>query len=215
MNKFAIIWGASGGIGRAITAECIKRDWSVVALSRRPDNHPAGTVLDLEISSVADEFSLARAVMEAGYEIDPASLLIYAVGDINAAPVADMKLGDWERLLEANLTGAYLATHHALPLLSEDATIVYVGAVHERLRLPGLAAYAAAKAGLEAFAETLRKEQRKKKVLVVRPAAVTTPLWEKVPMNAPKNAMSAADSAVKIVDAAFAVDHGRQLIVDL
>jgi len=39
-----------------------------------------------------------------------------------------------------------------------------------------LSAYAATKSGLEAFADSLRKEQRKRRVLVVRPGAVATPL---------------------------------------
>ena len=60
--------------------------------------------------------------------------------------------------MTANLSGAYLATHHSLPLLAEDAHLVFLGAVSERLRLPGLSAYAAAKAGLEAFGEALGKE---------------------------------------------------------
>ena len=45
----------------------------------------------------------------------------------------------------------------------ENAHIIFIGAVSERLKLPGLSAYAASKAGLEAFAEVLGKEERKKR----------------------------------------------------
>jgi NAD(P)-dependent dehydrogenase (short-subunit alcohol dehydrogenase family) len=86
-------------------------------------------------------------------------------------------------------------------LLAEDAHLFYLGAISERLRLPGLGAYAAAKAGLEAFADTLRKEERRRKVTVVRPAAVATPLWEKVPMRLPAHAMTAKDLAERIIEA--------------
>ena len=70
---------------------------------------------------------------------------------------------------------AFLATHFSMPLLAQNAHLVYLGAVSERLRLPGLSAYAAAKAGLEAYAEALKKEERKRRITVVRPGAVATP----------------------------------------
>ena len=104
-------------------------------------------------------------------------------------------------LTDANLTGAFLTTRYSLPLLAPDAHLVYLGAISERLRLPGLSAYAAAKAGLEALAETLAKEERKRRVTVVRPAAVDTPLWEKVPLRLPAGALTADALARQIIEA--------------
>jgi NAD(P)-dependent dehydrogenase (short-subunit alcohol dehydrogenase family) len=75
-----------------------------------------------------------------------------------SAKVADLDFKSWNRILVANLTGTFLCTHHSLPILAEDAHLFYLGAVSKRLRLPGLPVYAAAKAGLEAFGEVLRKE---------------------------------------------------------
>lgn len=69
------------------------------------------------------------------------------------------------------------------------------------MRLPGLAAYASAKAGLEAFAETLRKEQRKRRVTVVRPGAVATAFWDKVPLQLPKDAMTPEQVAQRMTQA--------------
>lgn len=85
--------------------------------------------------------------------------------------------------------------------MTADAHIVFLGAVSERLRLPGLAAYASAKAGLEAFAEVLRKEQRRRRVTLVRPKAVDTPLWEKVPFSVPHGAMSPERLVESVVQA--------------
>ena len=86
-----------------------------------------------------------------------------------------------------------------------------MGAVHERLRLPGLAAYASAKVALEAFADVLRKETRRR-VLVIRPGAVQTPLWKKVPFAMPKQAADAHHVAKQIVSA---VAEGRDGVIDL
>lgn len=100
--------------------------------------------------------------------------------------------------------------HHSLPLLASDAHLVFLGAVSERLRLPGLAAYASAKAGLEAFVDVLRKEQRQRCVTIVRPKAVETPLWEKMPFSLPPGAAN-TDDVVKRVLQAYQEGHSGML----
>jgi short-subunit dehydrogenase len=67
---------------------------------------------------------------------------------------------------------------------------VLIDAVSERMRLSGLSTYAAVKAGLEVFAEAPRKEERKRRVLVVLPGAVSTEFRWKVPFKMPGNALS-------------------------
>lgn len=198
--KTAMVWGANGGIGRALVRALCDEGWRVIAVSRHAEQVGEMTPHSFT-ADVADDFDVQNAVMSTSYETDAVDLWIYAAGDITAVPVGEMDDDAWRRILDANLTGAYLATYRSLPLLAEDAHLVYLGAVSERLRLPGLAAYAAAKAGLEAFAEALRKEQRKRRVTVVRPAAVDTPLWEKVPMSKPKDAAAPEKVAKRILQA--------------
>jgi NAD(P)-dependent dehydrogenase (short-subunit alcohol dehydrogenase family) len=144
--------------------------------------------------------------------VEEVDLWVYAIGDIVSLKVEEMSFEDWERILAANLSGAYLAIHHSLPLLASDAHIVFLGAVSERLRLPGLAAYASAKAGLEALATVLRKEQRKQRVTVVRPKAVETSFWEKVPFSLPRGALAPGQIAERILQA---YDEGETGILDL
>ena len=207
----AMIWGASGGIGRALVDELLARAWTVVAISR-DEEALAGRVACSLAADVADPFSVQRAVQAAAYEVDDIALWVYAAGDIVAAPVEEMTPPVWGRILSANLTGAYYAAHYSLPLLAPDAHLVFVGAISERLRLPGLSAYAAAKAGLEAFAEALRKEQRQRRVTVVRPAAVATPLWDKVPLRLPRDAPPPSKVAGRIL---AAYDEGHSGLLDL
>src|SRR5690606_21453919 len=102
---------------------------------------------------LGDAFSVQRATQAAAFEVTAIDVWVYAAGDIAAAPVEDMVPEVWNRILSANLTGAYLAAHYSLPLLAPEAHLFFIGAISERLRLPGLSAYSAAKAGLEALAE--------------------------------------------------------------
>jgi short-subunit dehydrogenase len=60
--------------------------------------------------------------------------------------------------------------------------------------------------------EALRKEERKRRVILMRPGAVSTDFWEKVPFRMPANALSAQDVADKILDAYRNADSG---VIDL
>lgn len=198
--KTAMVWGGAGGIGRAVVEKLMASGWTVVALSRDEE-----TVRELASHSLSvdinDPFSVQRAAQGAAFEVSSVDLWVYAAGDIISSPLEQMTPSIWNRILSANLTGAYLAAHYSLPLLSPGAHMIFVGAVSERLRLPGLSAYAAAKAGLEAMVETLRKEQRQHRVSIIRPSAVDTPLWDKVPLKLPRTAIAPAVVAEKILEA--------------
>jgi len=207
--KNALIWGAAGEIGRAIVEELSQNGWIIHAVSRD------SSMITLNANQVYEaDFDNARSVELAVYaisqEADSINFWCYAAGDIISEQVSTIRPEDWNRIISANLTGAYHTIHYSLPLLSENAHIFFIGAVSERLRLPGFSAYAAAKSGLEAFAESLGKEQRKKRVTVVRPGAVATPFWDKVPMRMPSDAAEPSKVASKILEA-YQTGHKGQL----
>lgn len=203
----ALIWGAAGGIGRALTTRLSTSGWNVHAVVRRSAGPIPGVAQVVE-ADVADSFAVQNAVLAIAQVVSEINFSIYAVGDILSADCESLPSDVWRRVIDANLTGAYLTTQHSLPLLAPDAHLVFIGAMHERMRLPGLAAYVAAKAGLEAFAESLSKEQRGRRVTVVRPGAVDTPFWRKVPFRLPKNALTPEAVAEGIVDAYVSGQQG-------
>lgn len=196
----AMIWGAGGGIGLALTKLLVGEGWTVAAIARQTAALEPLTP-HVFAADVGDERAVAQTVRLLAQEVAGVDLWVYAAGDILAVPVVQMRLADWQRILTANLTGAYLTVQHSLPLLAEKAHLVFLGAVSERLRLPGLSAYATAKAGLEAFADTLRKEQPRLRVTVVRPGAVATALWDKVPLKLPADAATPEQIAGRILQA--------------
>ena len=206
--KTAMIWGASGGIGSALVTTLAEQGWQVVAVARNAEdlNNITPLVLEADVSRPHD---VERAILAASQEVDQIDLWVYAAGDIASVKVEEMAPVDWQRILDANLTGAFTAAHYSLPLLAPDAHLFFLGAVSERMQMPGLSAYAAAKAGLEAFAESLRKEARKRRITVVRPGAVATPFWENVPFRMPANAMTPEAVAAAILSAYEAQHSGK------
>jgi NAD(P)-dependent dehydrogenase (short-subunit alcohol dehydrogenase family) len=206
-----MVWGAGGGIGRALVSELKEDGWRVLALGRYT-TELSGLTPYLFEANLADPGAVEQAVEAASQEVDQVDLWIYAAGDITASKVTDASPATWQRILDANLVGAYLTAHYSLPLLAKDAHLVFLGAISERLRLPRLSAYAAAKAGLEAFVEVLGKEERKRAITLVRPAAVDTRLWDKVPFKLPPGAMSPDEAAERIL---AAYHDGHRGVLDL
>lgn len=196
VSKTAMVWGAGGGIGKAVVDKLIREGWQVIALGRGADGLAGKAVVAVE-AEVAELFSVQRAVSAAAQEVDEVDLWVYAAGDITSQLVGTQDYAAWKKVMDANLNGAYLTTHTSLPLLAKECHLFYLGAVSERMRLPGLSAYAAAKSGLEALAEVVRKETRKK-VTVLRPGAVDTAFWQKVPFKLPAHHLKPADVAERL-----------------
>lgn len=206
--KTAMIWGANGGMGRAIAARLDHGGWTVLGLSRHPEEIRDLTPHAIRVD-VTDPQAVQEAIGAATRAVPEVDLWIYAVGTITSSRVKEMTPETWERVLGANLTGAYLATHYSLSLLASQAHLFYLGAYDERLRLPGLTAYAASKAGLAAFTDALAKEQRRLKVTLIRPSAVKTALWDDVPFKQPADALTPEAVAARILQAYDAGETGH------
>jgi len=206
--KNAIVWSSSGAIGNAILRKLNAEGWTTIGITKDRSKSPQLAKLEFEIN-YDDIQNIEETAYLISQEIGEFDLWCYAGGDISYEKVVDMDPENWQRIISANLNNVFYAIHHSLPLLAESAHIFIIGAVSERLRLPGLAAYAASKAGLEAFVETLGKEQRKKHVTLVRPGAVSTPFWDKVPLNLPKDAAPAEKVAEKIFEAFLSGHKGK------
>jgi len=114
MTKMALIWGAAGGIGRALARKLKDEGWQVIGVSRQGDDL-AGVADYAFAADVADPFAVQRAVLAAGQVAGEAHLFVYAAGDIASEPAARMTPATFRRIMDANLLGAYNAVHHSLP----------------------------------------------------------------------------------------------------
>lgn len=193
-------------------------DWEVWAIGRHTDRFASGVQWAHTVSDVADSAAMqqAAAALQAHLQAQgdrQVDALVYAVGDIAAQKVAEMPHEVWQRIIDANLTGAFVATHAFSPLFSPEPHLFYLGAISEKLILPGLGAYATAKAGIEIFAQVLAKEQPRWKITVVRPGAVATRFWERVPFRMPPKALQPEDVALRILEAYYNEQVGTLDIV--
>jgi NAD(P)-dependent dehydrogenase (short-subunit alcohol dehydrogenase family) len=187
--KNAMIWGASGGIGRALTIQLIDSGWQVFAAARDLSQIPAGTARNYSFAA-EDLPAIKDIAIDLAHEVNNLSLTIYAVGDLQADFLRNLIREKWTAVMDSNLTGAYLTSSHTVHLLPKGAHMMFIGAYVDHLILPKMGAYAVAKAGLETYAAVLQKEQRQLNITLVKPGAVATPFWDNAPFRMPADAKS-------------------------
>jgi len=169
-DKVAIVTGASSGIGRAAALLFAREGAKLVVSARRAaaldalvaEIEAAGGAAVAVAGDVRDE-ALAAAQVEAAVArfggLDVAFNNAGAVGEM--APVQELSAAAWRDTLEANLTGAFLCARHQVPaMLARGAgSLVFTSSfVGHSAGFPGMAAYAAAKAGLVGLVQVLAAE---------------------------------------------------------
>ncbi|MCS7190091.1 MAG: SDR family NAD(P)-dependent oxidoreductase [Fimbriimonadales bacterium] len=209
-----LLIGADSSIGQSVAKAFLEDEWEVWAVGRHPERFTPGVQWSHTVHDVADEAQMVQAAQALQAHLQSlgerqVDAMVYTVGDITAQKTTEMPLEAWRRILDANLTGAFVATRAFSPLFSPEPHLFYIGALSEKLILPGLSAYATAKAGLEVFAQVLTKEQPRWKISVVRPGAVATRFWERVPFRMPPKTLSPDDVALRILEAYYNEQKGN------
>ncbi|MBZ9999666.1 MULTISPECIES: SDR family oxidoreductase [unclassified Mesorhizobium] len=188
-NKIAIVTGASSGIGRATAKLFAEEGAKVVAAARRQAEldrlveeivETGGTALALA-GDVRDE-AYAKALVDLATGsfggLDIAFNNAGAVGMM--APLPDLPPASWHDTMDTNLTSAYLAARHQIPAMLErgGGSLVFTSSfVGYTAGMPGMAAYAAAKAGLIGLTQVLAAEYGPKglRVNALLPGGTDTP----------------------------------------
>jgi len=169
-DKVAIVTGASSGIGEA-TARLFARQGAAVVVSARRQAE-----LDALVSAIEAEGGRAVAVAgDVGDEGLARTLVATAVdrfGGLDIAlnnagaigenePVTDIALDRWRATLDANLTGAFLGAKHQIPAMLDrgGGSLIFTSSfVGHSIGLPGMGAYAAAKAGMIGLTKVIAAE---------------------------------------------------------
>ncbi|SDL67038.1 sulfoacetaldehyde reductase [Franzmannia pantelleriensis] len=166
-SPVVFITGATSGIGRACALRFAAAGWALVLTGRRQarldelaaelgDQVPVHTaVLD-----VSDPDAIVRVTDSLPERFaTPHALLNNAGLALGKGPAQEADLGDWQRMIETNITGLVSVTRQLLPRLIESgagATVINIGSIAGRTPYPGGHVYGATKAFVEQFSYNLR-----------------------------------------------------------
>ena len=155
-GRGVLVVGSSSPIGRAIGRAFAAAGDTVVGAALEVTDEPgyaASVPVDCTLSEGAD-LAVHTAVRVAG-RLD---VVVLAAAVMPVAPVTATSDEQWRAAQDAILGTAFSVSRSALPLLSPGGAVVAVSSVNATLAAPGLAAYAAAKAGLEGLVRQLAVE---------------------------------------------------------
>ena len=188
-GKTAIITGASSGIGRAAATLFAEHGARVVVTARRKGELDA--VVEEIVEAGGQAAALAGDVGDESHARDLVAFAIERFGGLDIAfnnvgavgemgPVTDYRLSDWRDVLDVNLTSAFLAAKHQLPAMLErgGGSLIFTSTfVGHTVGMPGMAAYASAKAGLMGLTQVLAAEygSRGIRVNALLPGGTDTP----------------------------------------
>ncbi len=200
-GKVALVSGAGSGIGRAVARRILAEGASVILLGR--------TLEKLEETRLCAPRERVQCV--AGRHENPADsdraiqvalrtwgrldVLVNNAGEFLQASTADTSVESWSHILGSNLTGPFVLTRNALPLLrASRGSIVNVSSTLGIQPIAGVSAYAAAKAGLIQWTRALALEEAPHGVRanVVCPGVVDTPIHSQRGANAAAQFLKAA-----------------------
>lgn len=165
-NRVAIVTGAGGGIGRAMSTRFAQEGAAVICVDI--DEKRVKTTIDEILNAggrgvaltadVALEGSAEAAVAKAVDAFGGLHVLVSnAIYDLPLAPLTDISYDDWRRTMDVNLNSAFLFSKHAIPVIEKagGGSIVLIASQLGRTAKPGRPWYCAQKGALINMAKAM------------------------------------------------------------
>ncbi|UHD45116.1 SDR family oxidoreductase [Aureimonas altamirensis] len=194
-GQFALVTGASSGIGRAVAIALAEAGADVAVNYHASQEGAEQTVAMVQAiggkavaikADVASESDLKAMFDTAEQALGPLDIVVSNAGRQKDAAIGDMTLDDWNAVISTNLTGAFLVGREAIlrfrrkgmrPDVSRAlGKLIFNSSVHERIPWAFRVNYAASKGGLKLLMESLAQEvsQERIRVNAVAPGAIAT-----------------------------------------
>lgn len=202
-GQVALVTGASSGIGTGVAKAMALEGASIVVNYSRSAEGAGQVVQEIRDkgghaiavqADVSKEEDVLRMFKEMIDHFGTIDILVNNAGLQKDAPLVEMKLADWQYVLDVNLTGQFLCAREAakefirrgvVPERSSAAgKIICMSSVHEVIPWAGHANYAASKGGIMLLMKSMAQELAKYKIRVnsIGPGAIKTPInheaWE-------------------------------------
>jgi NAD(P)-dependent dehydrogenase (short-subunit alcohol dehydrogenase family) len=157
-DKVALVTGAGSGIGRAVSLALLKAGWSVALAGRRAEaleetralSGQAGERALAHATDVSQEASVESLFVAVQARFGRLDLLFNNAGTgAPPVPLEELSVEHWRRVVDVNLTGAFLCTQGAFRLMKQQdprgGRIINNGSISAHVPRPRSVAYTATK----------------------------------------------------------------------
>lgn len=186
-NRVALVTGAAMGIGKATAilfaqegARVIAADISEQGKETEREIRAAGGECLFVRTDVSQEKDVEAAVKAGSAQFGTIDVLLNVAGIAHEAPAHELRLEDWQHILNVNLTSMFLCAKHVLPgmMSLHRGAIVNISSVQGLFGFPGYPHYAASKGGIIAMTRQLSREYAGEGIRVncIAPGTVDTPM---------------------------------------
>ena len=180
-GKTAFVTGGCGGIGRAICERFAREGARVIAADLASQDELPDRVEFLAYD-VTDESICQQTFAALAERWDKLDILVNAAGIEIEKTIEDTTLEEWNRIFAINVTGMFLTSKYALPLVrrSDAASIINFGSYDGYIADPELAAYCATKGAVHALTRAMACDHGPEGIRVnaVCPGYVNTPMLQ-------------------------------------
>jgi NAD(P)-dependent dehydrogenase (short-subunit alcohol dehydrogenase family) len=195
-GKTALITGGSKGIGYGVAETLIAAGMNVVITARNEDQVKAaasslsenGAGKALGVVCDVRDFDAQQAVVKETLDTFGSLDVLVANAGVGAfAPVEDMDIENWHKVIDTNLTGAFYSVKACVDALkASEGYVITISSLAGRNFFAGGAAYNASKFGLTGFTEAIMLDLRKHgiKVSTIMPGSVATYFNDHEPSDA-------------------------------
>lgn len=191
-GRRAIVTGGASGVGAAVAERIIGEggaaslwDTNASALAEISGRIPSAHTFQVDVT---DADAVARAAQATAETLGGVDILVASAGITGlTAPVWELPVEQWRRVMDVNLSGPFYCSRAIVPLMMKAGygRIVMVSSVAGKEGNPNASAYSASKAGLLGLTKSLGKElaQSNIRVNAVTPATFTSPILAQLPQS--------------------------------
>lgn len=186
-NKYALITGATSGIGQETAKQFIAEGATVVITGRSTEKLAEAKNLlgDQVITIISDAAAFneqAGLVQQIKQQVPHLDIVYLNAGDVTHLPLEQWTPGLFDQVINTNFKAPFFLIQALIPLLQPNASIIICGSVSAHIGLAQSSVYAASKAATRSLARTLSSEllDRSIRVNTLSPGPTLTPAFDKL-----------------------------------